>query len=130
MRASLERALLMAAGLALILYSINGPVSEAIKSLDEKRSINCVNTATKSIDLAIANSLGGGYSDTYVYLPCKVVFSCSGYSVKVSSGNTSASLRYPFEVRCRGEAVGFGRFVSVWREQYVSLGWAGAWRRD
>ncbi len=130
MRASLERALLMAAGLALILYSVNGPVSRAMKSLEERRSINCVNTAAKSIDLAVMNSLGGGLSETYVYLPCEVTVSCNGYVVEVSSGNASASLRYPFEVRCHGEASGFGRFVSAWRDEYVSLGWAGAWRRD
>ncbi len=129
MRGSLERALLIAAGLALILYSVNGPVSRAMKRMEEKRSVNCVNTAVKSVDLAITNSLGGGLSETYVYLPCKVTFSCSGHLVRVSSGNASASLRYPFEVRCHGEAVGFGRFVSAWREQYVSIGWAGAWRK-
>ncbi len=130
MRGSLERALLMAAGLALILYSISGPVSRAMKSLEERRSINCVNAAVKSIDLAVTNSLGGGLSETYVYLPCEVTVSCSGYMVEVSSGNVSTGLRYPFEVRCHGRASGFGRFVSVWYDGYVSLGWVGVWRRD
>ena len=52
MRGSLERALLMAAGLSLILYALSGPVGEAVAKFEERRAINCVNTAIKAIDLA------------------------------------------------------------------------------
>ncbi len=128
MKESLERALLMAAGLALIMYAVRGPVRGVVDRLEYRRAVNCVNAAVKSIDLAVTNSLGGGTSDTYVYLPCEVHISCAGRSVTVTSGNASAGLTYPFELRCGGRAAGFGKFVSSWGERGVTVGWVG-WKK-
>ncbi len=128
MKGTLERALLMVAGLSMVAYAVTGPISNAVHLFEEKRAINCVNVALKSLDLAIMNSIGGGTSSGYVYLPCKVNYKARGANVKVRSGNYSASITYPFELEGGGEAIGYGRFVAVWRAKCISIRWEG-WRK-
>ncbi len=128
MKGTLERALLMAAGLSIIAYAIAGPVGHAVNLFEEKKAINCVNTALKSIDLAIMGSIGGGTSSGYVYLPCNVTYEARGTNVRVRSGNYSASIAYPLKVEGGGEAFGYGRFVAIWRAEYISIRWEG-WRK-
>ncbi len=130
MKETLERALLMAVGLSIIAYAISGPISQAVNLFEEKRAINCVNTALKSLDLAISNSLGGGTAVGYVYLPCYVTYEASGGNVRIRSGNYSASISYPFEVEGGGGATGYGRFVAIWKAKYISIRWEGNWRKD
>ena len=129
MNGSQERALLIAVGLSLIVYALNGPISNALQKFEEKKAVNCVNVALKSIDLAIVNSLGGGSAEGYVYLPCSVFYRGRVGGVDVSSGNITASIPYPFEIRGMGEASGYGKFVATWRGDYMSVGWVRGWRK-
>ncbi len=128
MKGTLERALLMATGLSIIAYAVAGPIGNAANLFEEKRAINCVNIALKSLDLAITNSIGGGTASGYVYFPCNVIYEAEGTDVRVRSGNYSASITYPFEVEGGGKAIGYGRFAAIWRAKYISIRWE-SWRK-
>ncbi len=125
----MEKALLTTIGIALIIATI-GPISEEIKAIEEKRNENCLNTALRSVDLAITNSLGGGIAEGYAFLPVKVVYECNGREVKLTAGDRSVMMSYPFRLVCGGEAYLAGKFHASWRrdtegEAVLILSWSG-----
>lgn len=126
---SVERTLLTLLGMVLIAITISS-LSDEIRSIEEKRDENCLNAALSSIDLAITKAIGGGEAESYVFLPVKVSYQCSGRSVELTAGNRSASLSYPFTMVCRGEAHLAGKFHASWRrnvrgEATLILSWSG-----
>lgn len=127
MHLSIEKALLMVFGLSVLLYSLQGPVQDSIDHLMANRDRNSVNSAVKAIDMAIINSMGGGISDTYVFLPGEVALSCQGGKLTVRARNETAGIRYPFTVYCGGIVKGYGRFIASWKEEGVTVCWSGIW---
>ncbi|RDD53852.1 MAG: hypothetical protein BA066_02295 [Candidatus Korarchaeota archaeon NZ13-K] len=126
---SMEKLLLTLIGIVSIV-SIVGSLSDDMRIIEAKRDENCLNTALKSIDLAITNAIGGGRATGYVFLPVRVSYECTGRSVRVTVGNKSASLNYPFKLACGGEAYLAGRFEASWRreargEATLVLSWSG-----
>lgn len=126
---STEKTLLTLISIAVILVAVNSLTSQ-MKSIEEKRDENCLNTALRSVDLAITNAIGGGVSEGYIFLPVKVNYECSGRAVKLTAGNKSVSLNYPFKLVCSGEAYLSGKFYANWRrdatgEAELILSWSG-----
>lgn len=117
MMLSLEKLLLTVMGLAVIISVFLGPLVNVMESIEGKRDENCVNTAIKSVDLAITNAIGGGSSRSYVFLPERVSFECVGNSIILTAGNSRASLSYPFKLVCGGEAYMRGSFQASWKRQ-------------
>ncbi|MCS7102363.1 MAG: hypothetical protein NZ992_00590 [Candidatus Korarchaeum sp.] len=127
---SIERMLLTSIGIVLIVITVSS-LSDEIRIIKEKRDENCLNTALSSVDLAITKAVGGGVAETYVFLPVRVSYECNGRTVKLTVGNKSVSLSYPFRVVCGGEAYLTGRFHANWRRDIkgdatLVLSWSGA----
>lgn len=108
-----EKVLLTVIGIAMIVFMLD-PLSGQMKVIEEQRNMNCVNAALRAVDLAITNSIGGGVAEGYAFLPAKVSYECKGGEVKLTAGNSSASLKYPFRLLCGGEAYLAGKFYASW----------------
>ncbi|MEM0294573.1 MAG: hypothetical protein QW418_02265 [Candidatus Korarchaeum sp.] len=126
---SAERVILAVIGIALVLTTLSS-LTPQMREIEGKRDENCLNTALRSVDLAITNAIGGGVAEGYVFLPVKVSYECSGGTVRLSAGNKSASLSYPFRLICGGEAYLAGKFHASWRrdargEAELILSWSG-----
>ncbi len=125
---SIERVLLTLIGLATII-AILPAINQGMEGIEAERNKNCVHIAARAVDLAITNSIGGGVSSGYIFLPVKVSYRCEGGNVYLEAGNASASLSYPFRLSCSGEAYLYGRFTASWHSDrgnaIVELRWSG-----
>ncbi len=125
---SIEKVLLALIGLATIIVMLPA-IDQGMKGIEADRNQNCVNIAARAVDLAITNSIGGGTASDYVFLPVKVSYRCEGGTVYLKAGNASASLSYPFQLSCDGEAYLYGKFSASWRSDgknaVAELRWSG-----